>query len=122
MRSLTALQQEHNDTDEHSPYTFFPDVSSQPQILHLVTAMTRSMNQSFSGVKQYLASWRKYQVLWTSEKTLVIEKMASHRLNYVAFDAQLALYRKHAMDVASRPKEKVTVLNVGKHAHEISEH
>ena len=54
--------------DEPVVFSFFTDISANPAIIDLVTALSKSVQNTLGMLNKYLTRWRRYRLLWKLDK------------------------------------------------------
>ena len=54
--------------DEPVVFSFFTDMSANPAIIDLVTALSKSVQNTLGMLNKYLTRWRRYRLLWKLDK------------------------------------------------------
>ncbi|XP_053555751.1 dynein axonemal heavy chain 10 [Bombina bombina] len=102
---LDCLPQRTED-DEFVTFTFFSDISQNPQIIEQAIIMSQNMHRLLSSLMKYLEQWKKYRFLWKMDKAIAMEKFAIKKPSCVFYDEKLQFYTKLAQEVIRLPPIK----------------
>ena len=61
--------------DEPVVFSFFTDISANPAIIDLVTALSKSVQNTLGMLNKYLTRWRRYRLLWKLDKVGVHQSL-----------------------------------------------
>ncbi|XP_043925694.1 dynein axonemal heavy chain 10 [Protopterus annectens] len=92
--------------DEPVIFSFYSDISQNPQIIDQAFAVSQNMQKLLSLLSKYLNRWKRYRPLWKMDKAIVMEKFAAKRPSCVMYDDKLQFYSKIAQEVAQQPLVK----------------
>jgi dynein heavy chain len=54
--------------DELFVFSFFSDISANPEIIEMVQTITNNIKNTLTTLTRYLNRWKKYRNIWKSEK------------------------------------------------------
>ena len=54
--------------DEPFVFSFFSDISVHPQVIDLVSQISKGIQAAIGGLNKYLNKWKKYRKLWSLDK------------------------------------------------------
>ena len=54
--------------DELFVFSFFTDISQNPEIIEMVQNITGNIKNTLTTLTRYLNRWKKYRNIWKSEK------------------------------------------------------
>ena len=61
--------------DEPVVFSFFTDISANPAVIDLVTALSKSVQNTLGMLNKYLTRWRRYRLLWKLDKVGVYQSL-----------------------------------------------
>ncbi|XP_058850532.1 dynein axonemal heavy chain 10 [Acipenser ruthenus] len=93
--------------DEPVIFSFFTDISQNPQIIEQAVTISQSIHKLLSSVAKYLNRWKRYRPLWKLDKAIVMEKFAAKKPSCVAYDEKLQFYSRITQEVAQQALVKV---------------
>ncbi|NXG70069.1 DYH10 protein, partial [Baryphthengus martii] len=94
---------QHVKEGEIVTFSFYSDVSQNPLIIEQVAVITQNVHKTLASLSKYLNRWQRYDLLWRSDKDVVMEKLAAEKPACVTFDEQLQFYMKVAQEVTQQP-------------------
>ncbi|NWV74842.1 DYH10 protein, partial [Dasyornis broadbenti] len=94
---------QHVNTDEIVTFTFYSDVSQSPLVIEQAVLITQNVHKLLTALSKCLNQWKRYDVLWKSDKGTVLDRLAAEKPAYVIFDEHLQFYRKVAQEVTQQP-------------------
>ncbi|NWX49365.1 DYH10 protein, partial [Steatornis caripensis] len=94
---------QHVEEDEVITFSFYNDISQNPLIIEQAVLITQNVHKLLASLSKYLNQWKRYHLLWKSDKSIVMEKLAAEKPTCVAFDNQLQFYMKVAQEVTQQP-------------------
>ncbi|XP_067660223.1 dynein axonemal heavy chain 10-like [Haliotis asinina] len=89
--------------DELYVFSFFQDISQNPEIIELVQIVAQNIKNTLTSLQRYLNRWKKYRNIWKPEKMQIAEKWFQKGPTVVAFDEKLQHYFKTIEEVAMLP-------------------
>ena len=57
--------------DEPYLFTFFSDISANPDIIVLVQTIQNNMKTTLTALTRYLTRWKKFRGIWKTDKVRV---------------------------------------------------
>jgi hypothetical protein len=54
--------------DEPYVFTFFTDISTNPEVIDVVQTIQTSMKNTLTTLTRYLNRWKKYRLVWKQDK------------------------------------------------------
>ncbi|KAM6051570.1 dynein axonemal heavy chain 10-like [Theristicus caerulescens] len=94
---------QHVEEDEVVTFSFYSDVSQNPLIIEQAVLITQNVHKLLASLSKYLNQWKKYQLLWKSDKDIVMERLAAEKPACITFDEELQFYMKVAQEVTQQP-------------------
>ncbi|CAH3028713.1 unnamed protein product, partial [Porites evermanni] len=88
--------------DEPVVFSFFTDISANPAIIDLVTALSKSVQNTLGMLNKYLTRWRRYRLLWKLDKSNMVEKFAQKKPTCIAYDEKLQFYSNLVIEVGNQ--------------------
>lgn len=101
----TAPQFINND-NEPIIFSFYTDVSANPQVIKMLLLFNQGIAKTFRKVDQYLDGWKRYKPLWKIDRGPTLEKFVQKNPSVIDFDSKLTFYKKLGSEVESLPTEK----------------
>ena len=97
-----------NDDDEPYIFSFYNDVTASPDVVNLMSAVTRTIAKTFGRVNKALDRYRRYDHLWKTDKQQQLVKFEQKQPTCIMFDARLQSYsavvvETKAMDLPLMP-------------------
>ncbi|XP_064619187.1 dynein axonemal heavy chain 10-like isoform X2 [Lineus longissimus] len=92
--------------DEPFMFTFFTDISANPDVIDLVQTIQTNMKNTLTTLTRYLNRWKKYRLVWKQDKAAAAEKWMQKMPSVVAFDDRLQSFYKIMDEVAALPMMK----------------
>ncbi|NWR08618.1 DYH10 protein, partial [Paradoxornis webbianus] len=89
--------------DEVVTFTFYSDVSQSPLITEQAVLITQNVHKLLASLSKCLNQWKRYDLLWKSDKDTVLDRLAAEKPACVIFDEQLQFYMKIAQEVTQQP-------------------
>ncbi len=80
--------------DEPYLFTFFSDISNNPEVIELVQTVQANIKNSLTCLTRYLIRWKKYRTIWKVDKSAAVEKWFLKGPSVVSFDDRLQYYCK----------------------------
>lgn len=65
---IEALPQKVEGEDEPYVFSFFTDLSANPDIIELVQMVQGNMKNTLTNLQRYLNRWKKYRSIWKVDK------------------------------------------------------
>ena len=65
---IEAPAQRLPNEDEPYVFSFYSDISANPDIIVLVQSIQNSMKATLTTLTRYLTKWKKFKGIWKSEK------------------------------------------------------
>ncbi|PRP82215.1 dynein-1-alpha heavy chain, flagellar inner arm I1 complex, partial [Planoprotostelium fungivorum] len=87
-------------------FSFFTDISVNPQIIKTIFQFNQGVNRTFARLSKYLDGWKKFKPLWKMDKGPTLDKFAQKNPSVVDYDSKLLLYSKMGMEVEALSTEK----------------
>ncbi|KAJ7569126.1 hypothetical protein O6H91_01G062100 [Diphasiastrum complanatum] len=87
-------------------FTFYNDVSLNPQIIKEMLTINNIIQKVLTGIHKNLESWRKYQHLWKQDKSAISERFVSRNPTCSKFEEKFYKYAKIASNILEVPREK----------------
>lgn len=94
---------QHVKTDEVVTFSFYSDVSQSPLIIEQADLITQNIHKLLASLSKCLNQWKKYDLLWKSDKDAVLERLAAEKPACVVFDEHLQFYAKVIQEVTQQP-------------------
>ncbi|XP_017580699.2 dynein heavy chain 10, axonemal [Pygocentrus nattereri] len=92
--------------DEPLIFSFYSEVSQQPQVNEHAMAISQSAQRLLSSVGRYLNHWKRFRPLWKLNKAIMMEKFAAKKPSCVMYDEKLQFYARVSQEVAQQPLMK----------------
>jgi len=92
--------------DEPYVFSFFTDISANPDVISLVQTIQNNMKNTLTSLTRYLTRWKKYRKVWNVDKQAAVEKWFSKGPSVVSFDDRLQYYYKTIDEVGNLPLTK----------------
>ncbi|NXU12127.1 DYH10 protein, partial [Pardalotus punctatus] len=89
--------------DEVVTFSFFSDVSQSPLIIEQALLITQNVQKLLASLSKWLSQWKKYDMLWKSDKGTLLKRLAAEKAAYVTFDEHLQFHVKVAQEVTQQP-------------------
>ncbi|NXN18460.1 DYH10 protein, partial [Indicator maculatus] len=89
--------------DEVFIFSFYSDVFQNPLIIDQATLIIQNVHEVLTSLHKYLNQWQRYNLLWKTDKVVVMERFTVERPSFVTFDDEFQLYRKVAQEVTLEP-------------------
>ncbi|NXL71450.1 DYH10 protein, partial [Leptocoma aspasia] len=93
---------QHAKVDEVVTFSFYTDVSQSPLIIEQAVLITQNVHKLLASLREYLNQWKKYDLLWKSDKGTVLDRLAAEKPACVVFDEHLQFYMKVAQEVTQQ--------------------
>ncbi|NWW73281.1 DYH10 protein, partial [Climacteris rufus] len=94
---------QHVKADEVVTFSFYSDVSQSPLIIEQAVLITQNVHRLLASLSKCLNQWKRYDLLWKSDKGTVLDRLAAEKPACVVFDEQLQFYMKVAQEVTQQP-------------------
>ncbi|NXQ07446.1 DYH10 protein, partial [Vidua macroura] len=94
---------QHVKVDEVVTFSFYSDVSQSPLVIEQAVLITQNVHKLLASLKKCLNQWKKYDLLWKSDKGAVLDRLAAEKPPCVIFDEHLQFCMKVAQEVTQRP-------------------
>ncbi|NXB08037.1 DYH10 protein, partial [Cnemophilus loriae] len=94
---------QHVKADEVVTFSFYSDVSQSPLIIEQAVLITQNVHKLLASLSKCLNQWKRYDLLWKSDKGAVLDRLAAEKPACVIFDEHLQFYMKVAQEVTQRP-------------------
>ncbi|XP_047141246.1 dynein axonemal heavy chain 10 isoform X1 [Hydra vulgaris] len=104
---IETLPQNIPTEDEPFVFSFFSDISAHPQVVDLVSQISKTLQVTLGGLNKYLNKWKKYRKLWSLDKVMIIEKFASKNPSCVQYDEKLQFYSSLVNELTVQPTSKI---------------
>jgi dynein heavy chain len=95
-----------SEDEEPVIFTFYTDISANPQVIKTIFILNQGVNRTFSKINKYLDTWRRFKPLWKMDKTPALERFAARAPTIVDYDTKLMLYAKLGEEAANFALEK----------------
>ncbi|NXB71412.1 DYH10 protein, partial [Donacobius atricapilla] len=89
--------------DEVVTFSFYSDVSQSPLVIEQALLITQNVHKLLASLTEGLSQWKRYDLLWRSDKGAVLDRLAAEKPACVFFDEQLQFYMKVAQEVTQQP-------------------
>ncbi|NXR24934.1 DYH10 protein, partial [Cinclus mexicanus] len=89
--------------DEVITFSFYSDVSQSPLIIEQADLITQNVHKLLASLSNCLNQWKKYDLLWKSDKGAVLHRLAAEKPACVIFDEHLQFYMKVVQEVTQQP-------------------
>ncbi|XP_030074215.1 dynein axonemal heavy chain 10 [Microcaecilia unicolor] len=116
---------QHADEDELIIFSFFTEISQNPQIIEQAIVISQNFHKLLSSLAKYLNRWKRYRPLWKLDKAIVMEKFAAKKPSCVTYDDKLQFYTKITHEVMHQPlikDEQCIRLHLAPLAFTVQEH
>ncbi|NXI18875.1 DYH10 protein, partial [Irena cyanogastra] len=97
---------QHVKVDEVVTFSFYTDVSQSPLVIEQTVLIAQNVHKLLGSLRECLNQWKKYDLLWKSDKGAVLDRLAAEKPACVIFDEHLQFYMKVAQEVTQRPLVK----------------
>ncbi|NXB91172.1 DYH10 protein, partial [Vidua chalybeata] len=94
---------QHVKVDEVVTFSFYSDVSQSPLVIEQAVLITQNVHKLLASLKKCLNQWKKYDLLWKSDKGAVLDRLAAEKPPCVIFDEHLQFCMKVAQEVTQWP-------------------
>ncbi|NXQ63839.1 DYH10 protein, partial [Anthoscopus minutus] len=94
---------QHIKADEVVTFSFYSDVSQSPLVIEQGVLITQNVHKLLASLSKYLNQWKRYDLLWKSDKGTVLDRLAAEKPACVIFDEHLQFYMKVAQEVTQQP-------------------
>ncbi|NXH46249.1 DYH10 protein, partial [Dicaeum eximium] len=94
---------QHAKVDEVVTFSFYSDVSQSPLVIEQGVLITQNVHKLLASLRECLNQWKKYDLLWKSDKDAVLDRLAAEKPACVVFDKHLQFYMKIAEEVTQQP-------------------
>ncbi|NXD40158.1 DYH10 protein, partial [Copsychus sechellarum] len=94
---------QHVKADEVVTFSFYSDVSQSPLIIEQANLITQNVHKLLASLSKCLNQWKKYDLLWKSDKGALLDRLAAEKPACVVFDEHLQFYMKVIQEVTSQP-------------------
>ncbi|NWH36707.1 DYH10 protein, partial [Chloropsis hardwickii] len=94
---------QHVKVDEVVTFSFYSDISQSPLVIEQAVLITQNVHKLLASLRKCLNQWKKYDLLWKSDKGAVLDRLAAEKPACVVFDEHLQFYMKVAQEVTQRP-------------------
>ncbi|NXQ21683.1 DYH10 protein, partial [Peucedramus taeniatus] len=94
---------QHVKVDEVVTFSFYSDVSQSPLVIEQAVLITQNVQKLLASLRNCLNQWKKYDLLWKSDKDAVLDRLAAEKPSCVTFDEHLQFYMKIAQEVTQQP-------------------
>jgi len=65
---LEAPAQKIDSEDEPFVFSYFPDISANPDVVSLALQIQNGVRSTISSLTRYLMRWKRYRTIWKSDK------------------------------------------------------
>ncbi|NXE36473.1 DYH10 protein, partial [Ptilorrhoa leucosticta] len=93
---------QHVKADEVVTFSFYSDVSQSPLIIEQAVLITQNVHKLLASLNKCLNQWKRYDLVWKSDKGAVLDRLAAEKPACVTFDEHLQFYMKVAQEVTQR--------------------
>ncbi|XP_050408300.1 dynein axonemal heavy chain 10 [Patella vulgata] len=100
---IECLPQKIEGEDEPHVFSFFTDISANPEIIEVCNTIQLSIRKTLTNLAKYLNRWKKYRSIWKVDKQVIADKWFAKGPSVVDFDDKLQYYNKTTDEVASQP-------------------
>ncbi|NXA82867.1 DYH10 protein, partial [Thryothorus ludovicianus] len=94
---------QHLKADEVVTFSFYSDISQSPLIIEQTVLITENVHKVLASLSSCLNQWKRYELLWKSDKGAVLDRLAAEKPACVIFDEKLQFYMKIAQEVTQQP-------------------
>ncbi|NXV01125.1 DYH10 protein, partial [Cettia cetti] len=94
---------QHVKGNEVVTFSFYCDVSQSPLIIEQAVLITQNVHKLLASLNKCLNQWKRYDLLWKSDKDAVLGRLAAEKPACVIFDEQLQFYMKVSQEVTQQP-------------------
>ncbi|NWV26096.1 DYH10 protein, partial [Origma solitaria] len=94
---------QHVKADEVVTFSFYSDVSQSPLIIEQAALVAQNVQKILASLSKCLNQWKRYDVLWKTDKGTVLNRLAAEKAAYVIFDERLQFHMKVAQEVTQQP-------------------
>ncbi|NXD25400.1 DYH10 protein, partial [Spelaeornis formosus] len=102
-RSCIECPPQRVKADEVVTFSFYSDVSQSPLINEQAVLITQNVHKLLASLNKGLDQWKRYDMLWRSDKGAVLERLAAEKPSCVIFDEHLQFYMKIIQEVTQQP-------------------
>ncbi|NWH83945.1 DYH10 protein, partial [Aegithalos caudatus] len=88
---------------EEVTFSFYRDISQSPLIIEQTALITQNVHKLLASLNKCLNQWKKYDLLWKSDRDAVLGRLAAEKPSCVIFDEQLQFYMKVSQEVTQQP-------------------
>ncbi|NXO29922.1 DYH10 protein, partial [Cisticola juncidis] len=89
--------------DEVVTFSFYSDVSQSPLITEQAALITQNVHKLLASLTEYLNQWKRYDLLWKSDRDTVLDRLAAEKPACVIFDEKLQFCVKVAQEMTQQP-------------------
>ena len=93
-----------NEDDDPIIFSFYSDIIANPEVVSLVSLVTRTIAKTFGRVNKHLDVYRKYDQLWRVDKHEHLSKFEQKSPTCVMFDNRLQSYQRVVYDSSAMDK------------------
>ncbi|NXO91605.1 DYH10 protein, partial [Certhia brachydactyla] len=94
---------QHVRPNEVVTFSFYSDVSQSPLIIEQAVLVTQNVQKVLASLSKCLNQWKRYDLLWKSDRGTVLDRLAAEKPACVIFDENLQFYMKVAQEVTQQP-------------------
>ncbi|NXB97778.1 DYH10 protein, partial [Orthonyx spaldingii] len=94
---------QHVQADEVVTFSFYSDVLQSPLIIEQAVLITQNVHKLLASLNKCLNQWKRYDLLWKSDRSTVLDRLAAEKPSCVIFDEHLQFYMKVAQEVTQQP-------------------
>ncbi|NWR47610.1 DYH10 protein, partial [Regulus satrapa] len=94
---------QHVKAGEVVTFSFYSDVSQSPLLIEQAALITQNVHKLLASLSETLNHWKRYELLWKSDKGAVLDRLAAEKPACVVFDEHLQFYMKVAQEVTQQP-------------------
>lgn len=69
---MEAPPQKIDSENELFIFSYFPDISTNPDIVTLMVQIQNGIRSTISSLTRYLMHWKRFRIIWKTDKVSVI--------------------------------------------------
>ena len=69
---MEAPAQKLDGENEPVVFSYFPDISTNPDVVELVMQTQNRVRAAISGLTRYLMRWKRFRTIWKSDKVRIV--------------------------------------------------
>ena len=68
--------QQVSEDEEPVTFSFYTDISANPQVIKTALIINQSIHRSFGGIGKFLEGWKRYKLLWKLDKVSCFSQLS----------------------------------------------